>query len=76
MTSGFEEPLTEDEKKILSTFKKGYIAWPVDTGFTESETKVLLNSLKKKLVLRDTMPYRLTAKGKRLFVLYGFKFEC
>jgi hypothetical protein len=73
MTSGFADQLTQSELKVLQSFREGYVVWPVETGLTESETKSVLDSLRRKVIVTGAGPYRLTAKGKRLLCLYKDK---
>lgn len=64
---GFEDNLMLQELLLLGAFKqKNAIAWPSDTGLTESQTKALLESLRKKNLIRGRAPYRLTSKGKKV----------
>jgi hypothetical protein len=64
---GFENNLILKELLLLGAFKeKNAIAWPSDTGLTESETKTLLESLRKKNLIRGRAPYKLTTKGKKI----------
>lgn len=63
---GFDEPFCLKELLVLGAFKEKYIAWPTDTGLSDSEIKYVLNQLKKRNIVTGFAPYRLTKKGVRV----------
>ena len=68
---GFEDNLVLKELLLLGAFRqRNTIAWPADTGLTESETKALLESLRRKNLIRGRAPYTLTTKGKKIVADY------
>jgi hypothetical protein len=68
---GFEDNLVLKELLLLGAFRQSKsIAWPADTGLTESETKALLESLRRKNLICGRAPYTLTNKGKKIVADY------
>ena len=68
---GFENNLVLSELLLLGAFRqRETIAWPTETGLTEPETKALLESLRRKNLIRGRAPYTLTTKGKKIVADY------